>query len=48
MDNEQNRYPMRGMFFGIPAELRGEKQPVFSPLVFVILPVQLLYRPAVP
>jgi len=48
MDNEQNRYPMREMFFGIPAGLRGEKQPVFSPLVFVILPAQLLYRPAVP
>lgn len=48
MDSEQNRYPMRGMFFGIPAGLRGEKQPVFSPLVFVILPAQLLYRPAVP
>ena len=47
MDNEQNRYPMRGMFFGIPAGLRGEKQPVFSPLAFVILPAQLLYRPAV-
>ena len=48
MDNEQNRYPVRGMLFGIPAGPRGEKQPVFSPLVFVILPAQLLYRPAMP